>query len=80
MLLFSDKGELEILPEEGLVSVIVLYNDEGLIDGNKLHAPATDWLDMKKRQTLALPPGKYQLNVGTWPAGTAVGSVGGHHF
>jgi serine/threonine protein kinase/Leucine-rich repeat (LRR) protein len=69
----SNKGELEILPEPGLVSVIVLQNDEGVIDGNKLHAAVTDWLNMKKRQTLTLPPGRYQLNVGTWPAGSAVG-------
>nr|UXE45604.1 serine/threonine-protein kinase PknD [uncultured bacterium] len=69
----SNTGELEILPEQGLVSVIVLQNDDGVIDGNKLHAPVTDWLNMQRRQTLTLPPGRYQLNVGTWPAGSAVG-------
>jgi serine/threonine protein kinase len=65
-------GELEILPGEGLVSVIVLQNDEGLLDGDKLHPRVTDWLNMKNRHTLTLPSGKYQLNVGTWPAGTSV--------
>jgi serine/threonine protein kinase len=72
LLYFSNRGELELRPADGLISVIVLQNDEGVIDGNKLHAPVTDWLDMKKRQTLKLPPGRYQLNVGTWPAGTSV--------
>lgn len=66
------RGELEILPEKGLVSVIVLKNDEGVIDGNKLLPRVTDWLDMTNPHTLAVPPGKYQLNVGTWPAGTSV--------
>jgi serine/threonine protein kinase len=72
MLYLSDRGELEILPETGLVSVIVLQNNEGVIDGDKLHAPVTDWLDMKTSHTLNLPPGRYQLNVMTWPAGTRV--------
>jgi len=72
MLYFTDRGELELLPEAGLVSVIVLQNNEGVLDGDKLHAPVTDWLDMKKSQILNLPPGRYQLNVGTWPAGTHV--------
>jgi serine/threonine protein kinase/Leucine-rich repeat (LRR) protein len=72
ILFFTDRGELELLPEAGLVSVILLQNNEGVIDGDKLHAPVTDWLDMKKRQVLHLPPGRYQLNVGTWPAGTHV--------
>jgi formylglycine-generating enzyme required for sulfatase activity len=71
-LYFSDRGELELLPEAGLVSVIVLQNNEGVIDGDKLHAPVTDWLDMKASHTLNLPPGRYQLNVGTWPAGTHI--------
>jgi serine/threonine protein kinase len=65
-------GELEILPGDGLVSVIVLQNDEGVLDGNKLRTRATDWLDMKKPHTVTVAPGKYQLNVGTWPAGTSV--------
>lgn len=73
MLYFSDRGELELLPETGLVSVIVLQNNEGVLDGDKLHAPVTDWLDMKKSHILNLPPGRYQLNVGTWPAGTRAG-------
>jgi eukaryotic-like serine/threonine-protein kinase len=67
-----NRGELEILPGEGLVSVIVLQNDEGELDDNKLHPRVTDWLDMKKWHALTVPPGKYQLNVGTWPEGTAV--------
>src|SRR5262249_23175491 len=72
ILYFADRGELELLPEAGLVSVIVLQNNEGVLDGDVLHAPVTDWLDMKKSQILYLPPGRYQLNVGTWPAGTHV--------
>jgi len=67
-----NRGELEILSEEGLVSVIVLQNDEGVIDGNKLLPLVTDWLDMKQRHTLTVTPGKYQLNVGTYPEGTSV--------
>jgi eukaryotic-like serine/threonine-protein kinase len=67
-----NRGELEILPAKGLVGVIVLQNDEGVLDGNKLIPRVTDWLDMKKPHTLTVPPGKYQLNVGTWPAGTSV--------
>jgi serine/threonine protein kinase len=67
-----NRGELEILPGEGLVSVIVLQNDEGVLDGNKLHPRVTDWLNMKEPHTLTVPPGNYQLNVGTWPAGTSV--------
>jgi eukaryotic-like serine/threonine-protein kinase len=66
-----NRGELEIVPGEGLVQVIVLQNDEGVLD-DKLHPRVTDWLDMKKRQTLTVQPGKYQLNVGTWPADTTV--------
>ena len=72
MLYFSGRGELEILPGQGPVAVIVLHNDEGMIDGNKVHAPVTDWLSMKEGHTLTLSPGTYQLNVGTWPAGTVV--------
>ena len=68
----SGSGELEILPAEGLVSVIVLKNDEGVLDGNKLHPHVTDWLGMKEPRRLTLPPGKYQLNVGTYPMGTEV--------
>jgi serine/threonine protein kinase len=51
MLYLSDRGELELLPQEGFVSVIVLQNDEGVIDGNKLHPAVTDWLDMQKSHT-----------------------------
>ena len=65
-------GELEILPGNGLVSVIVLQSDQGVLDESKLHPRVTEWLDMKKRHTMTVPPGKYQLNVGTWPAGTSV--------
>jgi serine/threonine protein kinase/formylglycine-generating enzyme required for sulfatase activity len=70
----TDRGTLEILQGDGLVSVIVLQNDEGDLVTDKLHTPVTDWLGMKeKSHTLTLPPGKYQLNVGTYPAGTEVG-------
>jgi serine/threonine protein kinase/formylglycine-generating enzyme required for sulfatase activity/Leucine-rich repeat (LRR) protein len=73
MLYLSNRGELKLLPEEGLISVIVLENNEGDLTTDKLHTPMTDWLDMVgKRQSLKLPPGRYQLNVGTFPAGTHV--------
>jgi serine/threonine protein kinase len=68
----SNRSELELVPQEGLVSVIVLQNEEGVIDGNKLNPAVTDWLDMRTAHALKLPPGKYQLNAGTWPAGTRI--------
>lgn len=49
-----------------------MQNDEGVLDSNKRHARVTDWLYMKTAHSLTVPPGKYQLNVGTWPAGTSV--------
>ena len=64
MLYVSNHGELELQPQDGLVSVIVLQNDEGVRDENKLHPAVTDWLSMKGSHTLKLPPGKYQLNAG----------------
>jgi len=69
MLYATNEGELELLPEDGLTSLIVLENPEGVIDGNKLHTAATDWMQMKSVRTLKLPPGKYQLNAGTYPPG-----------
>jgi formylglycine-generating enzyme required for sulfatase activity len=72
LLYLSDQGELELAPQDGLVQVIVLQNPEGVIDGNKLRPLVTDWLDMRTAHTLKLPPGKYQLNAGTWPAGTRI--------
>jgi serine/threonine protein kinase len=63
-LYLTNRGELELVPQDGLASVIVLQNDEGVFDDNKPHAAMTDWLDMKTTQTLKLPPGKYQLNAG----------------
>ncbi len=71
MLSLSNHGEMELLPEDGLVSVIVLQNDEGVIS-HELLPSVTDWLDMKQSHTLKLPPGKYQLNVSTFPQGTRV--------
>ena len=68
----GNDGEMVILPAQGLQSVIVLCNDEGVIDEMKLHTRATDWLSMEKTQTLNLLPGKYQLNVAVWPQGTEV--------
>ncbi len=50
----------------------MLQNYEGVLDADKLYPRVTDWLDMKKRHTLTVPSGKYQLNVGTWPESTAV--------
>ena len=73
LLYLSNRGELRLLPEEGLVSVIVLENDEGDLVTDKLHTPMTDWLDMAgKSQSVKLPPGRYQLNVSTSPMGTQV--------
>ncbi|HKB01080.1 MAG TPA: protein kinase, partial [Gemmataceae bacterium] len=60
LLYLSDRGELELVSQDGVVSVIVLKNDDGVIDGNKLHPTVTDWLEMKGGHTLKLPPGKYQ--------------------
>src|SRR5262249_49368618 len=68
----SNRGELELMPQEGLGSVIVLQNEEGVIDGNKLRPAVTDWLDMTTSHTLKLPPSKDQLKAGTWPAGTRI--------
>jgi serine/threonine protein kinase/formylglycine-generating enzyme required for sulfatase activity len=73
MLYLSNRGELRILPEKGLNSVIVLQNEEGDLAADKLRTPMTDWLDLhNKSQTLKLPPGQYQLNVRTYPAGARV--------
>jgi serine/threonine protein kinase len=63
-LYFTNEGELELVPQDGLVSIIVLQNDEGVFDDNKLHPLVTDWLAMKTGHTLKLPPGKYQWNAG----------------
>jgi uncharacterized protein (TIGR03067 family) len=68
----SNRGELELVPQEGLISVIVLQNDEGGFDDTKPHPSVTDWLDMKAVHKLELPPGKYQLNAGIWPAGSKI--------
>ena len=57
------------MPEDGLTSLIVMQNPEGVYDGNKCAPLVTDWLGMKTNHKLKLPPGKYQLNAGTWPAG-----------
>jgi hypothetical protein len=48
----NNRAEVEILPQSGLVGVIVLQND----------ARATDWLDMRTSHTVPLSPGTYQLN------------------
>jgi serine/threonine protein kinase len=71
-LTLTNRGQLVIEPDTGLISVIVLKNDEGIINANKIHPMVTDWLGMKKPQKLTLPPGKYQLNVSTYPMGTTV--------
>ncbi len=71
-LYLSDQGELTFLPGEGLVSVIVLQNDEGDLYTDKAHTPVTDWLGMKEKQSLTLPPGRYQVNVSTYPLGRVV--------
>lgn len=60
----TDRGELELVLQDGLTSVIVLENPEGVMDANKLHPMVTDWLGMKQPHRLKLPPGKYQLNAG----------------
>jgi uncharacterized protein (TIGR03067 family) len=61
----SNRGELVLMPRDGLVSLIVLQNDEGVLDGDKLLPSVTDWLGMKEVHSFKLPPGKYQLNAGT---------------
>jgi hypothetical protein len=48
----SNRAEVEIGPQQGLVGVIVLQND----------ARVTDWLDMGTSHTIPLSPGTYQLN------------------
>jgi hypothetical protein len=68
-LYLTNQGELELVPQDGLVSIIVLQNDEGVYDDNKLHPLVTDWLAMKTGHILKLPPGKYQLNAGLAPPG-----------
>ena len=69
LLYSANEGELELVPVDGLTSLIVLENPEGVVDGNKLRTVVTDWVAMKSTRTLKLPPGKYQLNAATWPAG-----------
>jgi uncharacterized protein (TIGR03067 family) len=68
----SNRGELNLVPHEGLVSLIVLQNEEGVFDDNKPHPVVTDWQDMKTAHKLRLPAGKYQINAGLWPAGSKV--------
>jgi serine/threonine protein kinase len=53
----SNRAELEIVPQPGLVQVIVLQND----------ASITDWLDMHIGHNISLSPGKYRLNSGCKP-------------
>jgi serine/threonine protein kinase len=53
----ANRANLELIPQPGLTSIIVLQND----------ATVTDWLDMRTSHTLALSPGKYQLNPGCEP-------------
>jgi formylglycine-generating enzyme required for sulfatase activity len=53
----GNRADLEIVPQPGLTSVIVLQNG----------VTVTDWLDMRTSHTLALSPGKYQLNPGCKP-------------
>jgi len=72
MLYLTNQGELELVPQDGLASLIVLKNDEGVIDENKLNPMVTDWLGMKTSHILKLPPGKYQLNAGTRSPGPRI--------
>jgi len=69
MLYVANAGELEILPQEGLVRVIVLQDG----DEEAARAAVTDWVDMKSSHTFPLPPGRYLVNASTSPAGTKVG-------
>jgi uncharacterized protein (TIGR03067 family) len=48
----SNRADLELVPQDGLTSLIVLQND----------ATVTDWLDMQTSHTLSLSPGKYRIN------------------
>jgi uncharacterized protein (TIGR03067 family) len=55
-----NRGEVEIVPQPGLTSVIVLQN------GATVH----DWLDMRTPRVLSLPAGQYVLNMGLKPGYT----------
>jgi serine/threonine protein kinase/WD40 repeat protein len=72
MLYADNAGELELVAQDGLVSIIVLQNEEGVYNPDKLRTMTTDWLDMKDGQKLRLPSGTYQLNAGTFPAGSSI--------
>jgi phage shock protein PspC (stress-responsive transcriptional regulator)/tRNA A-37 threonylcarbamoyl transferase component Bud32 len=53
----GNHGDLELVPQPGLTSMIVLQND----------AMVTDWLDMRTSHSISLSPGKYRLNPGCKP-------------
>jgi eukaryotic-like serine/threonine-protein kinase len=65
MLYSANEGELELVPEDGLTTLIVLENPDGVSDPNKVLPTAADWMQMTTKRLLTLPPGKYRLNAGT---------------
>ena len=53
----GNRGDVEITPEAGWVSVIVHKGDDAV----------TDWFGVNKRPTIKLPPGRYKLEPGFAP-------------
>ncbi len=53
-LYLGDQGEVEVVPDPELVSVIVHQGDDAV----------TDWFDVSTRPKIQLPPGKYKLEPG----------------
>jgi hypothetical protein len=56
----GDRGEVEIVPEPGLTSVIVWRDDSAV----------TDWIGTRDGVPIKLPPGKYTLKPGFGPGRT----------
>jgi uncharacterized protein (TIGR03067 family) len=54
---FRNSAVVEVAPQDGLTSVIILQND----------AAVTDWRDMQSPQTITLSPGRYHINPGLQP-------------
>ncbi len=59
---FGNRGEVEIIPDPGWVSVIVHKDGDAV----------TDWFDVSERPTIQLPPGKYTFPPGFGPGRTLV--------
>ena len=54
VLYLGDQGEVEVVPDPELVSVIVHQGDDAV----------TDWFDVSAHPKIKLPPGKYKLEPG----------------